>query len=44
MARVEALRFTLIDYGLPVSMAAKINKEEAYKMIATLHLRTQDSL
>lgn len=41
-ARFEALRIALADYGLPITLAAKIDKDQAYKMMAALHIRTQD--
>ena len=43
MARVAALKLSLIEYGMPVSLAAKIDKEQACKMMAALHTRNQDS-
>ena len=41
-ARFEALRIALVDYGIPISLAAKIDKDQAYKMMAALHIRIQD--
>ena len=41
-ARMEALRLTLIEHGMPVVLAAKIDKESAYKLIAALHVKDRD--
>ena len=41
-ARFEALRIALVDYGLPITLAAKTDKDQAYKMMAALHIRIQD--
>ena len=42
VARIQALRLALIDYGLPVALAAKIDKEAAYKLTAALHVKERD--
>lgn len=41
-ARVEALKLGLIDHGMPVAVAAKMDKDLCYKMIVALHLRERD--
>ena len=41
-ARVEALKLALIDHGMPVAIAAKMDKDLCYKMLAALHLRERD--
>ena len=41
-ARMEALRKALIDHGLPVVLAARVDKEMAYKILAALHVKSTD--
>ena len=41
-ARLEILLLALIDHGMPVKMAAKFDKDQAYRMIAALHIKESD--
>ena len=42
VARLEALRLALIQYGMPVCSASKADKEILYKMVAAMHLYEKD--
>ena len=42
LARLEILLLALIDHGMPVKMAAKFDKDQAYRMIAALHIKESD--
>ena len=41
-ARLEALQLALIDHGMPLKLAVKFEKEGAYKVISSLHLKETD--
>ena len=42
VAQQEAVRLALVDYGMPVTMAGKIDKEPALKLLAALHIKESD--
>ena len=41
-ARLEALQLALIDHGMPLKLAVEFDKEGAYKVISSLHLKETD--